>query len=92
MVFAAARTSGLSGERFNATVSVLESDEQHPLQETMLMASGYEKQACGLDPNQGWGKPGRIANAVQLAVVVPLSAVVVISLLHSVMNLVLAVF
>ena len=56
------------------------------------MASGYEKQACGLDPNQGWGKPGRIANSVQLAVVVPLSAMVVISLLHSVMNLVLAVF
>jgi hypothetical protein len=23
------------------------------------MASGYEKAACGVDPNKGWGKPTR---------------------------------
>jgi hypothetical protein len=23
------------------------------------MASGYEKAACGVDPNKGWGKPSR---------------------------------
>ena len=23
------------------------------------MASGYEKHACGVDPNEGWGKPTR---------------------------------
>lgn len=23
------------------------------------MASGYEKDACGVDPNEGWGKPTR---------------------------------
>lgn len=23
------------------------------------MASGYEKHACGVNPNEGWGKPTR---------------------------------
>lgn len=33
------------------------------------MASGYEKAACGVDPNEGWGRPSRLENAVQWIVV-----------------------
>lgn len=26
------------------------------------MASGYEKAECGVDPNEGWGRPSRVEN------------------------------
>lgn len=29
------------------------------------MASGYEKADCGVDPNEGWGRPSSLENAVQ---------------------------
>ena len=33
------------------------------------MASGYEKAECGVDLNEGWGRPSRVENAVQWIVV-----------------------
>ena len=40
------------------------------------MASGYEKDACGVDPNSGWGKPRPVASALLTG------AVVVVALIH----------
>ena len=31
------------------------------------MASGYEKHACGVDPNEGWGKPSRLDRTLSIA-------------------------
>lgn len=34
------------------------------------MASGYEKAACGIDPNTGWGKPRPVQSAILTCVAV----------------------
>ena len=34
------------------------------------MASGYEKDACGVDPNKGWDTPERRDRLLALALVV----------------------
>lgn len=34
------------------------------------MASGYEKQACGVDPNTGWGEPRPVQSAILTGVAV----------------------
>lgn len=31
------------------------------------MASGYEKADCGVDPSNGWGKPGWMDSAIPAA-------------------------
>ena len=40
------------------------------------MASGYEKAACGVDPNKGWGKPSRQER--WLTALVPVTAMLVV--------------
>jgi len=35
-----------------------------------LMASGYEKHACGVDPNTGWGKPRPARSAILTGVAI----------------------
>ncbi len=39
------------------------------------MASGYEKQACGVDPNTGWGKPRPVASALLTGAAVALAVI-----------------
>ena len=34
------------------------------------MASGYEKAACGVDPNTGWGKPRPVLSAILTGVAI----------------------
>jgi hypothetical protein len=34
------------------------------------MASGYEKHACGVDPNTGWGKPQPVRSAILTGVAI----------------------
>ena len=34
------------------------------------MASGYEKEACGVDPNKGWGKPSHWERRLTLLVTI----------------------
>jgi hypothetical protein len=34
------------------------------------MASGYEKHACGVDPNTGWGKPRPVQSAILTSVAI----------------------
>jgi hypothetical protein len=39
------------------------------------MASGYEKHACGVDPNTGWGKPRPVASALLTGAAVALAVI-----------------
>lgn len=34
------------------------------------MASGYEKHACGVDPNTGWGEPRPMRSAILTGVAI----------------------
>lgn len=34
------------------------------------MASGYEKHACGVDPNTGWGEPRPVLSAILTGVAI----------------------
>ncbi len=39
------------------------------------MASGYEKHACGVDPNTGWGKPRPVASVLLTCAAVVLAVI-----------------
>jgi hypothetical protein len=56
------------------------------------MASGYEKAACGVDPNTGWGDPRPVRSAILTGVAVAATLVHYGCLLWALWRALVAVF